>query len=46
MGTQAFWKIIERQELIGVAALIIIGVVLGALTPGKKSDGRASVAGG
>jgi hypothetical protein len=35
MGTQAFRKIVEREELIGVAALVIIGVVLIALTPGK-----------
>src|SRR2546430_10014860 len=34
MGTQAFRKIVERQELIGVAALVIIGVVLIALAPG------------
>jgi uncharacterized protein DUF6632 len=41
MGTQAYRKIIERQELIGVVALIIIGIVLIALTPGKKSEEQA-----
>ena len=40
MGTQAFRKIVERQELIGVAALVIIGVVLIALAPGRKSEER------
>ncbi|HKV26772.1 MAG TPA: DUF6632 domain-containing protein, partial [Candidatus Acidoferrales bacterium] len=31
MGTQAYLKLVERVELLGVAALIIIGVVLIAL---------------
>src|ERR1041385_5384066 len=35
MGLQAYRKVIERGELIGVAALIIIGVALIALAPAK-----------
>jgi drug/metabolite transporter superfamily protein YnfA len=35
MGTQAFLNLIQRGELIGSAALIIIGVSLIALTPRK-----------
>jgi len=33
MGTQAFCNIIARGELIGVAVLIVIGIVLIALAP-------------
>ena len=33
MGVQAFRNLIARGELIGVAALIVIGVVLIALAP-------------
>jgi len=40
MGTQAFRRIVERQELVGVAALLIIGVVLIALSSGKKTQER------
>jgi len=42
MGTQAYRKIVERQELIGVTVLIIIGIVLIALSPERKSNERAS----
>jgi hypothetical protein len=45
MGTQAYRKLIERQELIGVAALIIIGITLIALSPAKQRDERVSAAG-
>jgi hypothetical protein len=45
MGTQAYRKLIERQELIGVVALIIIGVALIALSPAKQRGERASAAG-
>jgi hypothetical protein len=45
MGTQAYQKIIERNELIGVVVLLIIGVVLIALDPGKRSEGHVSAAG-
>jgi hypothetical protein len=36
MGTQAFLKLIQRGELMGVAALIVIGVALIALAPAKQ----------
>jgi hypothetical protein len=42
MGTQAFRKIVERQELIGVAALVIIGVTLLALLLAKQSGERSA----
>jgi len=42
MGTQAFRRIVERQELVGVAALLIIGVVLIALTPARQSVEQAA----
>ena len=45
MGTQAYRKVVERQELMGVAVLIIIGVVLVALAPGAKTDQQVSAAG-
>jgi drug/metabolite transporter superfamily protein YnfA len=37
MGAQAYRKLIERGELLGVAALVIIGVALIALAPAKES---------
>jgi len=36
MGLQAYRKVIERGELIGVAALIVLGVALIALSPAKR----------
>ena len=45
MGTQAYRKLIERQELIGVVALVIIGVVLIMLSPAKPRGERVSAAG-
>lgn len=45
MGTQAYRKIIARQELIGVVVLVIIGVVLITLAPKKKLEERVSAAG-
>jgi branched-subunit amino acid transport protein AzlD len=45
MGTQAYRKIIGRQELIGVAVFAVIGVVLIALAPAEKSGERTSAAG-
>jgi hypothetical protein len=45
MGTQAFRHVIARGELIGVAALLIIGVVLIALAPARRSEERISTAG-
>jgi hypothetical protein len=45
MGVQAFRNMIARRELLGVAALVVIGAVLIALAPAKQSTKRASVAG-
>jgi drug/metabolite transporter superfamily protein YnfA len=42
MGVQALEKVIERGELLGVGALIIIGVALIALAPAKPSGERPS----
>jgi hypothetical protein len=36
MGTQALRNIISHGELVGVAVLVVIGVVLIALAPAKK----------
>jgi len=44
MAVQAFQNMIERRELLGVAALIIIGVALVVLAPAKSGE-RASAAG-
>ena len=45
MGTQAYRKLIERQELIGVAVLVVIGVALIALAPAKQSVERVTAVG-
>ena len=45
MGTQAYRKIIDRQELIGVVVLVIIGVALIALAPAGRSGERVSATG-
>jgi drug/metabolite transporter superfamily protein YnfA len=45
MGTQVYRKVIEREEMMGVAVLIIIGVVLIALAPGKQPGEGISAAG-
>jgi hypothetical protein len=37
MGLQAFRHMISRVELVGVALLVLIGVVLLALAPGEKA---------
>ncbi|MGH9731977.1 MAG: hypothetical protein ACRD4A_09770, partial [Candidatus Acidiferrales bacterium] len=42
MGAQAYLKLVERVELLGVAALIVIGVALIALAPAKQSVERIS----
>jgi hypothetical protein len=44
MAVQAFRNFIARGELLGVAVLVIIGVALIALAPGKQSVERASAA--
>lgn len=41
MGMQAFLKMVARGELVGVAALFVIGVALIGLTPGKQSRERS-----
>ncbi len=46
MGVQAFRNLIPRGELVGVAALVVIGVALIALAPAKPSGERASAAAG
>src|ERR1700686_4780193 len=45
MGTQAYRNLIARGELMGVVALVIIGVTLIALAPTKQPVGRVSAAG-
>jgi drug/metabolite transporter superfamily protein YnfA len=44
MALQAFENVIQRRELAGVAALVIIGVALLALAPAKASVERVSAA--
>ena len=44
MTVQAYQKMIERHELLGVAALFVIGVALIALAPAKQSGELASAA--
>ena len=44
MGAQAFLNLVARGELIGVAALIVIGVALIALGPGKPADRSVAMA--
>ena len=41
MALQAYRKVIERGELVGVAALVIIGVAMIALAPTKQSGSAA-----
>ncbi len=45
MAVQAFRNLIPRGELVGVAALVIIGVALLALGPAKQSGELASAGG-
>jgi Family of unknown function (DUF6632) len=45
MGLQAYRGVVERTELIGVAVLIVIGIVLIALAPAKQTVGRRPPAG-
>ena len=44
MGVQAFQNVIQRRELVGVAALVIIGVAMIVLAPARQSEARASIA--
>jgi drug/metabolite transporter superfamily protein YnfA len=45
MAVQAYQKLIERGELLGVAALAVIGLALIALAPAKQSVELAAAAG-
>jgi hypothetical protein len=45
MAVQAYQKMIERGELLGVAALVVIGIALIALAPAKESVEQVSTAG-
>jgi uncharacterized protein DUF6632 len=45
MAVQAYMNLIQRVELVGVAALIVIGVALLALAPAKPSGELAAAAG-
>jgi uncharacterized protein DUF6632 len=45
MGMQAFRNLIARGEVLGVAALVVIGVALIVLAPAKPSGERALAAG-
>lgn len=42
MGLQAFRNMISRGELAGVALLLIVGVALVALAPGKQAAKRTA----
>jgi Family of unknown function (DUF6632) len=42
MGTQAYRGLVQRGELIGVAALVVIGVALIVLAPARQSVERVS----
>ena len=44
MAVQAFLNLIQRGELVGVAALVIVGVALIALAPAKQTVERVSAA--
>jgi hypothetical protein len=44
MAVQAFRNLIPRGELLGVAALVILGVTLIALAPVKQSGELRSAA--
>jgi hypothetical protein len=45
MAVQAYFNVIARGELLGVAALVIIGVALIMLAPAKQSEQRTSAVG-
>lgn len=44
MAVQVSQKMIERQELVGVAVFVVIGIALIALAPAKPSTERTSAA--
>ena len=41
MGTQAMRNMISREELVGVAVLVVVGVTLIALAPAKQRAASA-----
>jgi hypothetical protein len=41
MGTQALQNMVSRDELVGVAVLVLIGAALIALAPAKQQAARA-----
>jgi drug/metabolite transporter superfamily protein YnfA len=43
MAVQAFRNVIPRGELVGVATLIVLGIILIVLAPAKESGERMSV---
>jgi membrane-associated HD superfamily phosphohydrolase len=45
MGVQAYRHLIARGELIGVVALVLIGLALIVLAPKKEEAGRVAAAG-
>jgi hypothetical protein len=45
MGAQAYRNLVARGELIGVAVLVVIGLILIVLAPAKQSAARAAAAG-
>jgi len=44
MGVQAFQGMVQREELLGSVALVVIGAALIALAPAKQSGELASAA--
>ena len=44
MGLQAFRNMVGREELVGVALLVVIGIVFIALAPAKVATDQASAA--
>jgi hypothetical protein len=42
MGSQAYLNIVARGELVGVVALVVIGVVLIVLAPARVGGPRAA----
>jgi hypothetical protein len=40
MGTQAMRYMVSRDELVGVAVLVVIGVTLLALAPSRRAEHR------
>lgn len=43
MGAQAYLKVVQRGELIGVGVLLVIGALLVMLAPAKRAGDRNAV---